>query len=107
MGKTTHEIIDEIAGHYNCENRSLNGTDCMYNGPDGKMCAFAYMCTDPSILTEGENCDTLLRELGQNILKEEFQGHHSEFYHELQRLHDSDANWSFTGLSQEGKATVE
>lgn len=46
--KTTHEIIDEIAAHYNLNNRSVDDpttslAQCMYNGPNGKHCAIAQL----------------------------------------------------------------
>src|SRR6188768_3809277 len=97
--KTRIEIIDEIAGHYNLLNRSTvypNGSaivNCRYNGPEGKHCAFAYMCIDPSTLQEGLAATAQLQKYGQDILKPEFRGYDNYFYQDIQYLHDEKSNW--------------
>lgn len=105
---TTHEIIDYIAGYYNLDNRSTDAPKimCVYNGPDGKHCAFALMCIDSTLLEEGKNASAILRLNSDSILKPEFRGYSPEFYDDVQRLHDCSENWTKTGLSPEGEDKV-
>lgn len=105
--KTKHEIIDEIAGHYSLKNRSVDGINsCVYNGPNGELCAFAYMCLNPASLTEGQDAEDMIMIRGQDILKEEYRGHPQHFYLDIQSLHDAKENWTDVGLSAMGKIKV-
>jgi len=105
---TTHEIIDEVAGFYKLGNRSVKTEShfCLYNGPDGKQCAFARMVIDPLALIEHTNARVIIQEFGMQILKPEYRGHDAEFYIAVQRLHDNKGNWNEDGLSEEGKIKV-
>ncbi len=118
MRKTKHQIIDEIAAHYNLGNRSVQPSSdarpgfpplCLYNGPNGTHCAFAYMMINP-LDAEQLNSATareILNEFGESVLKEEFRGHQPDFYVDIQRLHDTSTNWTETGLSDKGKQYVD
>lgn len=106
---TTHEIIDEVASFYNNKNRSVASQEssyCLYNGPDGKKCAFARMCINPGNLLENINARVILEEQGQGILKPEYRGYHPQFYRDVQSLHDNSINWTDDGLSENGKNKV-
>lgn len=106
--KTTHEIIDEIANHYNLGNRSENTSGrCLYNGPDNKHCAFAYMCIDSTKFVEEVSARTILNMFGEDILKFEYRGYSIEFYLDIQQLHDLEFMWTETGLSEEGQKYVD
>ena len=109
--KNTHEIIDETAGYYNLLNRSIsleNGSvSCLYNGPEGKQCAFARICIDPSNFREGLRAGVILNRYGESILKPEYRGHDFSFYSDIQDLHDRQSYWTNTGLSELGKERVE
>lgn len=122
MRKSKHEIIDETAAYYNLNNRSIKsdgGNYCLYNGPNGKKCAFARMCADDIILTEGKNAANMLGWEGyhdkkplnsmgdQGVLKEEYRGHSMEFYNAIQGLHDLVLNWTENGLSPQGVEVVK
>ena|SRR5688500_8026129 len=123
MRKTTHEIIDEIAAHYNLGNRSVEMRafedkdglieereySCLYNSPDGKHCAFAYMCIDPSKLEEYCGVKDLFRDdkVTMDDLKEEYRGHDIGFYSDLQAFHDTRDYWTEEGLNEFGKNKVE
>lgn len=110
MRKTAHEIIDETASFYNLSNRSVESDGvCLYNGPEGKHCAFARMCTEPLKLKETNYGGKMAVELileDANILKEEYRGQRPSFYSVLQRLHDSKSFWAESGLSDEGLTFV-
>lgn len=107
--KTRHEIIDEIASHYNNKNRSVNANwhvdsgenKCLYHGFDGKKCAMAYLCKDDAVFIEGTSADRYLSQL-----KPEYAGYSPEFYNSIQNLHDNDVNWVDNGLSDNGQIAV-
>ncbi len=103
----SHEIIDEVANFYNLGNRSTYGTTCLYNGSDGKQCAFARMCVDPSELEEGVGAKNTLDKFGIDILKPEYRGHDYQLFHDVQVLHDNEWYWTEEGISEEGKKYVE
>jgi len=124
MRKTTHEIIDEIAAHYNLGNRSIMGEKalvdgkmvdlCVYNGIDRRHCAFAYMMIDPSIIKkedEKNTCYVIIDHYAYSdadlILKEEFRGYDTKFYRSIQMLHDQEEHWTNEGLSELGKEYVK
>lgn len=103
---TTHEIIDEVADFYNNKNRSIDGNQCLYIGPDGKQCAFARMCINPENLPEQLNARVILEDHGQVVLRPEYRGYHPQFYRDIQSLHDNSLNWTDDGLSECGKDIV-
>ena len=120
MQKTKVEIIKQTAEFYNNKNRSLNPSydetkkydpyyqipACLYNGPDGKHCAFAMCCDDPSVLSKYEGIG--VRNLSHNLyLKNEYKGHDQDFWSDIQKLHDTDDYWTDDGISEIGKLRVE
>lgn len=107
-----HQIIDLIVKTYSpLGARSLekDGRSCVYNGPNGKHCAFAMMCSNPEGLEEGVVASSLLHSLGFGILKPEFRGFPVDFYTQCQRLHDFGTYWDpiLGGLTDGGRREVE
>ncbi len=79
----------------------------MYSTPDGKHCAFAYMCINPEDLSEGTSVYGLdITDEKQDILKEEYRGHSVHFYRDVQQFHDNIDNFTMEGLSEIGKLAV-
>jgi hypothetical protein len=115
MRKTKKEIIDETAAFYNLTNRSVERKNCKYNGPDGNKCAFARVCSDQGLklLIEGNRAEpNLLSFSEKKLLKPEYLGNNhgqglSNFWNEIQALHDEESNWTETGLSEKGESVVE
>lgn len=118
MNKTKIEIIDETVEVYSVPgSRSINMAEdpelsegrCLYNGPDGKHCAFARVVENPEILEERQNCRRLIKELGVEIkFKEGYEGHGRDFWWAIQHLHDNDNHWAKDGgLTGKGRAYVE
>jgi hypothetical protein len=111
--KTKLEIINETIAFYNLGNRSVSITNmdgrCLYKGPEGKECAFARMCNDwdKIKLEEGNAATDLIKLHTDSILKEEYRGHELEFYQDIQRLHDTETNWTHEGLSVQGERYVK
>ena len=101
--KTRLEISAETAAFYNLGNRSQEGDVCLYNGPDGKRCAFGRMCVPGEPKEETGLKPSMLLQ----YLKPEYAGHSYEFYKAIQLLHDYKDNWTETGLSDYGKMRVE
>ena len=107
---TKLEIIDFVINHYKTNRRSISRNGCLYNAPNGAMCAFAIMCANPKDLIEENNADDLIKE-GIPKLKPEFAGQSNDFYSDIQELHDDSDNWDKTPegnkLSQDGIKRVE
>lgn len=120
--KTKTDIINETAAHYNLNNRSMatylncseeEVEDCAYVGDDGQRCAFSRCCKEDQVTStrlkdlEGKDADYILKQFGQEFLKDEYQGHPNIFWQALQRLHDDSYNWTETGLSEYGGREVK
>ena len=108
---TKTEIIEETAAFYNSDNRSTwtdeeGDTSCKYLGPDGKRCAFSRCCKDSEEAMEilGKYEGLAADEIGDReaILKDEYSGHNSFFWVDLQEFHDNEANWDVNGLTANG-----
>jgi hypothetical protein len=117
MSLSAIEIIDETVEFYENNSRSLNPTPkdaeygCLYNGPNGEVCAFAR-CVLPEYrdkLEEGKNAYRHLVEkgYGDDMLMEQYRGHCYVFWNNLQNLHDSNEFWENRKLSPAGIEYVE
>ena len=117
MSLSAIEIIDETVEFYENNPRSLNPsprsmfdpTTCLYNGPNGEACAFAR-CVLPEHrkkLEEGKGCQNILNSYGDDILKEQYRGHHPGFWVNIQALHDFESHCENGKLSQIGKDKVQ
>lgn len=122
--KTKLEIIQETFEAYkdaSKRGRDSNG-NCVYLTNDGKMCAFGRCEINPPSEDSGQGGTVYDRfdeavDLGCNedeyiaaidkvideALKPEYRGHKSEFWGEIQTLHDndnyfSDDTWNSSGL---------
>jgi len=115
---TKEEILNETIKYYgeDTSRRSLdgNGKSCKYIGPSNKRCAFSRCVKNEHIAElgdyEGRGASTLLKELGEDILKDEYQGHDPSFWMDLQDLHDFGEHWNRNrkyGLTEEGIHEVE
>jgi hypothetical protein len=110
MKKTKLQIIEETIETYRSvpSKRSIEEAtrNCMYNGPDGKQCA-ADRCFNPDVIKlsdEGESIVNLIQEYGdETLFKPEYQGHEESLWYRIQIFHDTDENFTETGLSEEGK----
>jgi hypothetical protein len=102
--KTKTQVIEETAAFYNSNNRSVNETGrCLYNGLDGKQCAFARVCTNPSDFMEGSSALNILTTDGFYILKPEYRIENTRFWNDIQTFHDEELKWTETGLSEIGQ----
>lgn len=121
---TAIEIIEETVKFYNSNNRSyiLDETEsqkCRYKSGE-KTCAFGRVVKDTDLvnLEEGRSAIFNIQFLGLRIIKDEYIiGNNlssiekfkinSEFYNDLQQLHDTAINWNELGLTESGKVVVE
>ncbi len=109
---TKQEIIKETVDFYSADiNRRSIGIyqgewRCMYNGSDGKKCAFSRCCGLIPNEMEGWSAYKVL-EKDSNILLEQYRGHSKDFWNDIQQLHDYATYWTESGLSEQGQLTVE
>lgn len=92
---TPFEVIDLVVETYvkHPENRSFKDKGgkvlCLYNGPDGKMCAFALFCAQPNRLAEDEGAASLLGRIGPELLQPRVKHIlNCSFWWAIQSIHD-------------------
>jgi len=116
---TKIEIIDETVEYYTTHPRAIEPTTgkCSYKNKNGDFCAHSRCLTDKArniILEDQRNhggCYGIIKDYGDEIHQEKYQGHDSGFWGEIQKLHDGKVNWTINEngkneLTQEGKETV-
>lgn len=101
--KTQTDIVIETLQFYleDPSRRAAVGGGCHYRIP-GKVprhCALGRCMTDEALdkfETSGNTADILAAKYGSldQFLKPEYEGHSTEFWSDLQRLHDEAAHWS-------------
>jgi len=114
MRKTAVEIIRETVAYYSKDPYGRRGIDpydlsCVYLTSDGKMCAVGRCCIEPKERWTG-SVSHLIGQSGDNIdhlLKEEYRGHPTELWTDLQHLHDNEWNWDNNGISEIGMRYAE
>lgn len=114
MTKTKIEIIDETVEFYKNNPRSVLTPNedrrqvCLYHGPDGKRCAFSRCCQQEIDLSEfeGQSCSSILQEMGDTVLQEEYRQHDATFWAKIQYLHDSKQFWKQNQLTASGHKYV-
>ena len=107
---TKVEIINIAANHYNEKNRGRTNDGCRYITNDGRMCAVGMCMTDEALedfkhhYGDVFTVQAMIKSKSiDNILKDEFRGHSTSFWKELQRFHDTDMNWDDEGMSDSGR----
>lgn len=104
--KTKIEIINEVANHFNSQNRAIDSNGfCAYITEDGKKCAVGmFLNSENNYACVTNDCaDNLFEHHGYKILKEEYQIEDSGFWTDLQRLHDKEIFWDENGLTETGE----
>jgi hypothetical protein len=105
------DVLNDTISYYSedTSRRSISGSgnNCLYNGPNGKQCAFARCAKQISTKHEGKSAAHIIRIL-PNILKDEY-AHltDKDFWQNLQNLHDDSECWDGNGLSVHGKRYTE
>ncbi len=110
--KTKHQIIDETAAYYSedTKRRAVSNYACYYfQESTGNMCAVGRCVNNPRYLSldGGYFADTSINLSDEEIFKPEYRGHSSEFWSDLQGLHDENSHWDENGLTQEGEEYVK
>jgi hypothetical protein len=114
---TKIEIINETVNFYSedTSRRSKNLGKCMYNSGDGRHCAIGR-CFLPEYREQSSNFEGNslgVEELSFNydgldkLLLNEYRGHSTRFWVDLQWIHDNDAFWGEHGLTDKGKDKVQ
>lgn len=125
MPKSKVTIIKETAEEYgnDVERRSVSREgDCVYETDDRKHCAFSRCCTREGIdllanyansgcglsgaLSRLQKDDRIAAHSPDALLKPEYQGHSTEFWSDVQDLHDDDSHWDSEGLTWKGDKKV-
>lgn len=108
--KTYLDVLNETVEFYSKDtNRRSISVDnkCLYNGPEGRKCAFSRCCLNANF-HEGVNAGFNLESLGFDILKPEYSHLlNSTFWNDLQSLHDLCKYWDKDGLTELGKSRLE
>jgi uncharacterized hydantoinase/oxoprolinase family protein len=117
--KTKAEIIKETAEFYNLNNRGFNNQRqvCSYVVEEDditKTCAVGRCMTTEASCKYGSfegGVDDLESHVDSpifdDILKEEYRGHSTTFWEDLQSFHDIESNWTATGLSLLGQQNYQ
>jgi len=95
---TKQEIIEETVEYYKNNPFGYNsaGSKCVYYGSNEQMCAVGRCMINPKLYGDKDlSAFTLLEENSDNILKEEYRGHSSDFWNHLQAFHDDCARKYF------------
>ena len=105
--KTKVEILQETYDYYsNPRRRATSETGCEYITVDGRMCAVGRCCENPKLLDELGYGSIDTAEAPEEILdflKPEYQGHEIGFWESLQDWHDTNGNFTETGISEQGE----
>jgi hypothetical protein len=107
--KSKLEVIDYIVDYFSSNPRSLNSKGyCAYHGENGSRCAFSLCCKEGVDLSrhEGRAATSVLRINGFDILKDEFKIEDSDFWDDVQEMHDTDRFWKNGKISEEGGGYV-
>lgn len=118
--KTKIQIIDETVEFYSKNPRAIDdktkpegGPKCQYLTSDGNQCAHSRCLTDEArtkvvaASMNGYTANDLIERFDDNIHKEEYRGHDSEFWCGIQSIHDSHTYWNGQALTARGKQFVE
>jgi hypothetical protein len=112
--KTIREILYEFVLEYafHPERRSIApySQTCLYRGPKGARCAFAFFCEGLATFTEGMGAFEVSdgkQHNDESCLRPEYKGHTPDFWKALQALHDFGCNWDKEGLSLEGRLRLK
>lgn len=101
MQKKKAEIVDYVVDYFKTHPRATDAiSGCMYQNKEGNRCAHSICLSDEGLDkilrygdNSGSNAGDVISRLTDNIHKEEFRGHSSEFWDAIQSLHDNDSNW--------------
>jgi hypothetical protein len=106
--KTKLEIINETVAYYSEDpkRRANVAGFCHYLTDDGRMCAVGRCLSDEGLKIAKDYRGRINSKLIA-LLKEEYHIDNSEFWINLQNLHDSAENWDDNGLTAIGKLVVE
>lgn len=106
------ELLNETVQYYKHHERGTYKGICMYRTPNGNMCAVGRCVED--IESVGDIPGDLLgliddlKDRGQtldDVLYEQYRGFHTDFWFELQYLHDTSHFWTPNGnLTESGEA---
>lgn len=101
------EFLEDVAAHYNSNNRAILNGDCVYQKTaKSEGCVIGRACPIEiqRILPSSKN---VKQDSVWQKLPEELRELGKDFLHQCQCLHDNSCYWNEEGLSDEGKQEVE
>lgn len=113
---TAEQIVRETIEYYAADpSRRASYIDekklyrCKYKAPNGNMCAVGRCMMDPK-----ENWDGIAEDISgpdyediDDILKEEYRGHDTEMWIDIQNWHDTPENWSEDAITKIGQERAD
>ncbi len=111
---TKIEIIDYVVDYFQKNPRATEkdgpGLRCVYLSKTGLRCAHS-ICIEDDFLKgkEGKKLGSaysLINKYGDDIHKPEFRGHNTEFWLDIQKLHDMYSFWRDNELTDDGREFV-
>jgi hypothetical protein len=107
---TAVEIINETVEFYSedTSRRSIGPTMCLYNGSEGRKCAYSR-CWMEAVWKpeyEDEPVGYSLMSNPDELVEVRYRGQTIEFWSKLQTLHDVSRYWDKNGLTECGKEYV-
>lgn len=110
MQKTKIEIIDYIVDYFQKNPRAKDRGICVYLTSTGLRCAHSICLEDEFVKSTNFNklrtARRLIKIYGDNIHKPEFRGHDTDFWMDIQQLHDMNNFWRDYELTDDGKEFV-
>lgn len=112
-------VLDETVNFYKEDlsrratffDKIIEETSCLYKTPDGRMCAVGR-CLNQDVMNyekynQETSVDSLIEDLTDKVFREEYQGFDTNFWQDLQNLHDLDNNWNKDQLSDRGTISYD
>lgn len=112
---TKIEIIDYVVDYFQknprAKEKDREFPRCVYLTKTGLRCAHS-ICLEDEFLKDKEikelgSAYSVINKYGDDIHKPQFRGHESEFWSEIQILHDDNRFWRDSGLTDDGKEFVK
>lgn len=108
---TKIEIIDYVVDYFQKNPRAKDGTKCLYLTKTGLRCGHSICLEDDFVkntpISRSTNAEILINEHGDDIHKPEFRSHDSDFWMNIQRIHDNNYFWRDNELTDDGKEFVK
>lgn len=108
---TKIEIIDYVVDYFKENPRAKDGMNCLYLTKTGLRCGHSICLEDDFIkdtfIAKSTNAEILIGNHGDDIHKPEFRGHDTDFWMNIQRIHDNNYFWRDNELTDDGNQFIK